>query len=325
MDKGPLDFLTAEVRYKSSKVLLVEDSRNDLRLMMGYLADQPYEILVANTGEKALSIALKEKIDIMILDVVLPGMDGYEVCRRIKNYESTRDIQVVMVTGLADLESKIMGVEQGADEFLIKPINGKEIRSRVKSLLRKKAYLDQIRCHYELAVNSAITDGLTGLYNQAYFAKFLDLEIKRADRQRYHTSLIMLDLDDFKNYNDRLGHLTGDMLIREVAQVIQSNAREIDLVARYGGEEFSIVLPYTNKEEAIKTAQRILNVIHSHHFTSPEVHAVKPVSASAGIAVFPVEADSPQALIKKADEMLYQAKKDGKNCVRFLTGEVEFP
>jgi two-component system, cell cycle response regulator len=312
---------SADTPLIPSRVLLVEDNRSDLRLIMGHLRDQPYEIFVAETGEKALSMALKEKIDVIILDVVLPGKDGYEVCRRIKSHESTRDIQVVMLTCLTDLESKIMGVEQGADDFLIKPVNGKEIRSRIKALLRKKAYLDQIRHHYEKALNSAITDGLTGLYNQAYFSKFLDLETKRALRQKYHTALMMLDLDDFKIYNDKLGHLVGDMLIREVAQVIRSNAREIDLVARYGGEEFAVILPYTTREEATGVGTRILEVIHSHHFTNQDVHNVKPVSASAGIAIFPTDADSPQMLIKNADEMLYEAKRCGKNCIRVFTPE----
>jgi two-component system cell cycle response regulator len=216
---------------------------------------------------------------------------------------------------LTDLESKIKGVEHGADDFLIKPINGREIRARVRALLKKKAYIAKLHAHYETAFNSAITAGLTGLYNHAYFMRFLELELKRSIRQGYPTALIMLDIDDFKKYNDALGHLAGDFILRELAQVIKKNIREIDLTARYGGEEFAAVLPYANREDALIVSERIREVVSSHIFFHETSSPVKNITASLGVALGPKDASTAEELIKKADFMLYQAKKEGKNRV----------
>jgi len=150
---------------------------------------------------------------------------------------------VLLITCLDDLEGKIKGMELGADDYLVKPIDGRELGARIKALLAKKSYLDQLHAHYEHAVSSAISDGLTGLYNQTYLKQFLALELKRSSRQRYPTSLLMLDLDNFKQLNDRFGHPTGDAVLRQIAGLIRTSIREVDLAARYGGEEFAVVLP----------------------------------------------------------------------------------
>lgn len=297
------------------RVLTVEDNRTDLQLIQNYLQGQPYEMLIADSGEAAIEMASQEKIDVMLLDVVLPGMDGFEVCRRLKEEDRTRNIQIVLITGLSDLESKIMGVEQGADDFLVKPINQREIQARILALLRKKSYLDQICSHYEIALSSAIMDDLTGLYNRAYFINSLELEIKRARRQKYTIALTMMDIDDFKLYNDKLGHLEGDMLLREIAQVLRLSVREVDMAVRYGGEEFAVIMPYTDRDDALTAAERVLDMIRKHPYSNNMLPQVKPVSMSAGIAVFPDDAESVNELICRADEMLYRAKRSGKDRV----------
>ena len=301
-------------------VLIVEDNTMDMKVIQNHLRGQPYRLITAESGEAAIETAAREKIDVMLLDVVLPGMDGFEVCRRLKAEEKTRNIQIVIITGLSDLESKIMGVEQGADDFLVKPINQREIQARILALLRKKSYLDQIFAHYEMALSSAIMDDLTGLYNRAYFINSLELEIKRSQRQKYPIALAMLDIDDFKLYNDRIGHLDGDMLLREISQVIRLSVREVDMAVRYGGEEFAIIMPYTDREDAVKVAERVLDMVRSHPYSNNRIAKVKPVSMSAGIAVFPEDAQSVNALICSADEMLYKAKRGGKDqvCCRFF-------
>jgi two-component system cell cycle response regulator len=297
------------------RVLAVEDNPLDLKLIRSYLDRQAYELITADSGEAALDMAAREKIDVMLLDVVLPGMDGFEVCRRLKADARTRNIQDVMITGLSDLESKIMGVEQGADDFLVKPINKREIQARILALLRKKSYLDQICSHYEMAISSAIMDDLTGLYNRAYFINSLELEIKRSRRQKYTIALTMMDIDDFKLYNDRIGHLDGDMLLRELSQVIRLSVREVDMAVRYGGEEFAIIMPYTDRAEAVTATERVLDMIRTHPYSNARVAKVKPVTMSAGVAVFPEDAESVNGLICRADEMLYKAKRGGKDQV----------
>ncbi len=297
----------------SQRVLLVENDEKDIKLARNFLDGENYELIVVKTGEEAFSIALNEKIDLVLLDILLPGMDGFELCQRLKDIDETKDIQIAIISCLSDLESKLKGIEEGVDDFLVKPVNRDEIRARVKALLRKKAYLDKLHTYYEMALNSAINDGLTGLFNHAYFKRFLDLEVKKSLRQGYPVSLLMMDLDDFKKYNDTLGHLTGDIILREVAEVVKEGIREIDLAARYGGEEFAVVLPYADREGALAVANRIRKGIYNHTYEHEASSEIKKVTVSVGIAYCPQDAHSGNDLIYKADSMLIQAKQEGKD------------
>ena len=305
----------AGVASRRQHVLLVEDCASDLRLLSGQIKDQSYAVSVAHDGEEALQRILAGGIDLVLLDIFLPGMDGFEVCQRLKESAMTRDIQVVLITCLKDLEGKIKGMELGADDYLVKPVEGRELAARIKALLAKKSYLDKLHAHYEQALSSAISDGLTGLYNQTYFKKFLDLELKRSLRQHYPTSLLMLDLDDFKGLNDRFGHPAGDRVLRETAGLIRAAIREVDLAARYGGEEFAVVLPYSDAQGARVVSERILGAIRSLCLEDDQGARLDPVTASIGIAVCPDDAGDAETLIQQADAMLYEAKNKGKNRV----------
>lgn len=296
-------------------ILIVEDDVKDAKLILNYLHGEAYIIKQVKDGEEAISRARQEKIDLILLDILLPGMDGFETCRRLKAMDQTKDIQIVALTSLNDMESKVKGIELGADDYLVKPINMHELRVRIKALVKKKAYLDRLHANYEMAVHSAITDKLTGLYNHAYFEHFLGLEVKRSLRQNMPVSLMMIDIDDFKQYNDTLGHLAGDQILSELGLLIKTNIREIDLAARYGGEEFSVVLPGVDLKGAVTTAERIRLVIHENSF-SPELSSdSKTLSVSIGIAACPSDAEAVKELINKADMALYKAKREGKNRV----------
>ncbi len=294
-------------------VLLVEDNDKDLRLLSGQIEDRGYDVSVAHDGEAALQKILAGGVDLVLLDIFLPGMDGFEVCQRLKESAETRDIQVALITCLKDLEGKIKGMELGADDYLVKPVDGRELSVRVKALLAKKSYLDQLHAHYEQALSSAISDGLTGLYNQTYFKKYLKLELKRSLRQNYPTSLLMLDLDDFKGLNDRFGHPAGDMVLQETARLIREAIREVDLAARYGGEEFAVVLPYSDTRGARVVAERILKALRALDLEDATGARLGNISASIGIAACPEDAREARTLIQQADAMLYHAKQNGKN------------
>jgi two-component system cell cycle response regulator len=294
----------------------VEDNAIDAKLIQRFLEGEPYQIKLAKDGEASLRLAQQDRIDLILLDILLPRKNGYEVCKILKGKERTKNIQIIAITSMNDLDSKVKGIESGADDYLGKPVNKHELKSRVKSLLKKKAYLDKLCAKYEMAVQSAITDKLTGLYSRGYFDHFLDLEIKRSYRQKTPVALLMIDIDNFKQINDNFGHLAGDKILKQLGDLIKFNIREIDLAARYGGEEFAVVMSNTDTHRAEKAAERIRQSIQEHGFVDSDF----TVTVSIGIALFPLDAKSMDELIEKADTSLYKAKRDGKNrvCAAFL-------
>jgi two-component system, cell cycle response regulator len=310
----------AEEARPPVKILLVEDDEKDARMIQEYFVGESYQIEIVNTGEMALDRIQNEVFDLVLLDVLLPGVDGFEVCQRIKSLHQTQGLQVVLITCLPDLENKIKGVEQGADDYLIKPINGRELKARVKVLVKKKQYIDQLRNNFERALNSAIYDGLTGLHNQTYFKKFLEMEIKRADRQRYPLGLMIVDIDDFKRINDRFGHLAGDLIIKDLAQLIKKNIREVDLSARYGGDEFVVVLPYTDQTETVQIIERIQKAVARYREREDTLLQKELLTLSFGVAFFPFQGKTMEELIRNADQALYRSKQEGKDRYTFFEG-----
>ncbi|MDJ0720898.1 MAG: response regulator [Desulfobacterales bacterium] len=313
----------AEEDGRVHNILIVEDDAKDLKLLQNHLVAPYYAIDVVRNGSDAIEIISRKRFDLVLLDILLPGMDGFEICRRIKQTDEAKDTQVVLITCLSDIENKIRGVELGADDYLIKPIDPRELQARVTVLLKKKTYLDSLHAHYEKALNSALLDGLTGLYNHAYFKRFLDLEVKRSQRQGHCTSLLMIDLDNFKQINDCEGHMAGDAILREVAQLIKASVREIDVAARYGGEEFAVVLPYGDAQAVRTVGERIRGLIEDHIFMPPGVDREQRITVSVGGATYPVDAGSADMLIETADRMLYKAKHRGKNRVILFAPEAE--
>ena len=321
--EGPVLEVPAAGPALPAKILLVEDDGQDASMMQNMLAGESYHLETVKTGEEALERVQQERFDLVLLDVLLPGQDGFEVCRQLKGLHQTQDMQIVLITCLPDLENKVRGVELGADDYLIKPVNIRELKARMKVLIKKKRCLDQLRSNYEQALNSASYDGLTGLHNQTYFKQFLELEIKRAERQRYPIGLMIIDLDDFKKVNDQLGHFSGDLILKELAQLVKNTIREIDLAARYGGDEFVVVLPYTDSSEAVQIVERIQQTLVRWVGLEENPLGREPITLSIGVAFYPHHGATLEALIRKADSALYRAKKEGKNRCCFLKLEEE--
>ncbi len=303
------------------QILVVEDNKVDAQIVENALEGESYQLEIVDNGHDALSLINQKKFDLILLDIILPDMNGFEICRRLK--KENKDIQVVIVTCLDDLESKIRGVELGAEDFLVKPLIGRELKARVRVLLEKKEHLDSLHSHYKRALDNAMLDWLTGLYNHGYFQQFLKYELKRSLEQRFPVSLIMIDVDDFKRYNDTLGHSAGDAILREMGQVIRNIIREVDFAARYGGEEFAVVLPYAGRAEAKIVADRIHHALSSRNYFSDESLRLGNPTVSIGVAVFQEEAITKEDFLKKADQRLYKAKQNGKNQV--CIGDSKFP
>ena len=294
-------------------VMLVEDDAQYIKLYKSLVSSEPYKLIVATSGEEAIRIGKQSNIDLLLLDIMLPGISGYDVCEYFRNNLATNNLQIVAISSLSDLESRVKGMEKGVDDYLVKPFNSKEIKTRISALLRKKLYFDQLNAHHKEVLNLAIIDGLTGLYNQTYFKNYLQLEIERSIERGYLVALIMLDLDDFKKCNDILGHPAGDAVLRQFGEIIKSTVRDIDLPARYGGEEFAVVMPYASKSTALEIAEKIRVTLQNLPIVADEENRIGNITTSIGIALCPLQSSTLNGLIEKADYMLYHAKKAGKN------------
>jgi two-component system cell cycle response regulator len=308
-----------EVDLKAT-ILVAETNEKDINFLKKNLSPYCKRFLVTGSGREAVKIAESEQIDIVLLDIPLSDMDGHEVCKRLKKMDRTRNIQVITITSLADLENRIKSIELGTDDYLIKPVNELEFKARIRSFIKKKTYLDILVSKYESAFKSSITDQLTALYNHAFFKHYLGLELSRSLRQKHFLTLVMLDIDDFKKFNDYYGHQKGDQILREVADAIRTSVRDIDVCARYGGEEFAVVLPYADRRIGGMVAERILKSISTIHGKSDGATGMGGITVSIGLAVCPQDARDVQDLIHKADMAMYQAKKNGKNRVSYSNG-----
>jgi len=307
---------------KEAKILVVDDIAINLELQKAYLTAAGYEVIEAKSGQEALQKVRDEKPDLILLDVMMPKMSGYEVCKILKNDPETQFIPIVMVTALTSVEDKIRGIEAGADDFISRPFNKTELMARVKSLLRIKFLQDQLHQRMqelsearERLQQLAITDGLTGLFNYRYFREQLEHEINRAERHNLNVSLVMMDIDFFKYYNDRNGHLAGDEVLKHIANILCSNVRKIDIAARYGGEEFALILPETDKNSAVIVAEKIRKLIEDDPIPHEERQPNGKLTISMGVSNFPDDSRTAKGLIEIADRRLYNAKQAGRNVV----------
>jgi len=307
---------------KEAKILVVDDIAINLELQKAYLTAAGYEVIEAKSGQEALQKVRDEKPDLILLDVMMPKMSGYEVCKILKNDPETQFIPIIMVTALTSVEDKIRGIEAGADDFISRPFNKTELMARVKSLLRIKFLQDQLHQRMqelsearERLQQLAITDGLTGLFNYRYFREQLEHEINRAERHNLDVSLVMMDIDFFKYYNDRNGHLAGDEVLKHIANILCSNVRKIDIAARYGGEEFALILPETDKNSAVIVAEKIRKLIEDDPIPHEERQPNGKLTISMGVSNFPDDSRTAKGLIEIADRRLYNAKQAGRNVV----------
>lgn len=303
------------------RILVVDDLPDNVEILRARLTSRGYEVLTASNGEEALRVVHGDTPHLILCDVMMPGIDGFEVSRRIKADDALPFIPIILVTALGGTEDIVQGLNVGADDYIAKPYNFQELEARVRAMLRIKHLQDELdQKNRELEVANkrlrklSITDGLTGLFNHRHVHELLREEFERSHRTGEPIAVAMLDLDRFKRINDTYGHPTGDVILYETARIIGETAREIDMPGRYGGEEFIAILPNTVEEEAQQFAERVRQAVEGHVYRD-EANEIR-MTLSCGVASFPTEGvDSPESLLKRADEALYVAKESGRNRV----------
>lgn len=306
------------------KILVVDDHEDNVELVCQTLEDYSYGTLRANDGHSAIDIAIAERPDLVVLDVMMPGLDGIGTCRLLMADERTRDIPVIFVSAKGEVADLREGLEAGAHDYIRKPFLSDELIARVQAALRFKRKHDELKAarreleakNRELA-RMAIIDGLTQLYNHTHLLKRLESEFIRTSRYGKELSFLMIDIDFFKRVNDRYGHRTGDQMLRELADLLRASVRQVDVVGRYGGEEFAAVLPETDHESAKALAERLRVAVEAHPFELGEEGEPLLVTISIGVATFPGKrVRRLEDLVEEADRRLYEAKAAGRNLVR---------
>ncbi|MEF2144853.1 MAG: diguanylate cyclase [Desulfovibrionaceae bacterium] len=293
------------------KILIVDDNKQNIDLLMDLFRDD-YKIAAAINADRALKLALSSSPpDIILLDILMPDMDGYELCTRLKGHDETKNIPVMFVTAVSEIMDETRGFALGAVDYITKPFHPPMVKARVQvhlELKRKQDLLEQY----------AFIDSLTEIPNRRRFDEVVEKEWNRALRSNQSLSVILLDIDHFKDFNDTYGHGKGDECLRKVAKTISNSLRRAgDFVARYGGEEFAAVLPYTDTLEAQGMAREILaavDALHIEHGSSP---VSKNLTVSIGVATTRPESDSELAgLIAAADKAMYRAKHAGRHAIQ---------
>lgn len=292
--------------HRRPRLLVVDDQPTNIELLYRLFADE-YQVFMATNGPQALAKVEAEPPDLILLDWVMPGMNGLAVCEALKSNPDTRDIPVLFVTASHAPEEETRALEVGGVDFITKPINPAAVKARVRTHLTLKLQTDLLK-------RMAFLDGLTGIFNRRYFDDRLSTEMARAARDGRQLGLVLIDVDHFKLFNDHYGHQAGDDCLRAVARALkQTLLRPADAVARYGGEEFVCVLPDTDLAGAMQVAQRLIDAVSALGMPHAASLVAPHVTASAGVAVTqPGMRCTPQALLALSDTQLYQAKRQGR-------------
>lgn len=322
-------------------ILIVDDNPSTLEVLFDFLMNAGFRVLIAQDGESAILKVAEASPDVILLDIIMPGIDGFETCRRLKANPATREIPVIFMTALAQTSVVVKGFELGAVDYITKPTQQEIVLARVtthltiqklqRSLQQQNWQLQQEilqRHQAEAALQNAneelqrlaTLDGLTQVANRRRFDEYLTKAWQILVREHLPLSLLMCDVDFFKRYNDSKGHQAGDECLQQVAQAMKHSVkRPADLVARYGGEEFVVVLPNTHAEGALIVAQKIQKSIAALAVIHPESTISQYITLSIGVScTIPCQQFCPEALIMAADRALYQAKQLGRNRAVFL-------
>jgi len=294
------------------RVLIVDDEEIMREFLKEVLRDDGYAIDVAVSGREAVERMAAAQYDIVITDIVMPELNGLGVVAAAKKLPY--DVDVIVMTGYASMDTAVESMKLGARDYITKPFNIDQIRIIVSNAVAERE-LKRRAAEGDFYKELSRKDGLTDLYNHRFFHQLLETEVARAARYSRVVSLLMIDIDDFKIYNDAHGHPSGDMALKRVAYLLRHSSRNCDYVARYGGEEFAVIVPEVGADSAQRMAARIRELIEISDFDGEDVMPGGRLTISVGVATFPTQAGSKDELLAHADRALYRAKTAGKNRV----------
>lgn len=301
----------------NTRILIVDDEKINLQVLRNHLSNQQYQIDVASNGIDALEKIDNTEYDLILLDIMMPRMSGYEVCKILREKHSIYDLPIVLLTAKSQVQDLITGFEVGANDYLVKPFEKNELIARVKTLVSLKNAVKTAIENAKLfgeAKRLAEIDPLTGLNNRRRLFELAKDELDTVMRNRLELSLLMIDIDYFKNVNDTYGHDAGDIVLKQIADTIHKNLRSTDIIGRYGGEEFAVILPSTSHTSARITAEKIRKAVEVQGY-QVDKHTKLKCTISIGVASYGDELKEIEQLVRKADELLYKAKENGRNRV----------
>jgi len=312
---------STEIQPGSYSILVADDDRFTRLMLQAALEEEGYQVVEACDGKECLKVYKRTQPDLVLMDAMMPEMDGFECCQQLLALPGSQHIPILMITGLDDRESVDRAFTVGATDYVTKPIHWPVLRQRVRLIIEKaQLYRDLEKANQELQYLASM-DGLTRVSNRRSFDEYLETEWQRMAREQLPMSAILCDVDCFKTYNDTYGHQAGDRCLQQVAAAIRSSTkRPADLVARYGGEEFAVVLPNTTTDGAVSVVEDIQTELAQLQIPHAKSCANEYVTLSLGIAsIIPHHKASTKLLISEADKALYKAKEEGRNTYRTVT------
>lgn len=314
---GVVDNIELNAQIKQCRIFIIDDNEDQVERIRVAIEPGGHLVEHESDGDKALERARSEEVDLFIVNLSLEESDPLRLCSSIRSMEETRLTPILAVVRQGDTRKLVRALEIGVNDYLTRPVDRNELTARVTTQLRRKSYVDQLRSSFQASLEMAVTDQLTGLYNRRYLASHMSAMFDRAHWSGRPLSVMILDIDHFKQVNDNHGHDVGDRVIQQFAGRISNAVRGIDLACRYGGEEFLIAMPDTEMSFATVVAERLRQEIASDKFISDETGKELEITVSIGLASTEngPDEDSPQKLIKRADDALYIAKTGGRNRV----------
>ncbi len=307
--------LTPVAAATGASILVVDDSPHASRMVATALQEDGHTVTICATGKDALARVESDSFDVVIVSLLLRDEDGLRLCSALRAGGKSRHMPILAIVDEDDAERIAKALEIGANDCVLTPVDKAELLARTRTQVRMRRYQENLRTSYETSLSMALTDELTGIYNRHYLMAHLSTLVAQTGSSGKPLALMMVDVDLFKEINDSHGHDVGDAVLREIATRLMSNLRSFDTVARFGGDEFVVVMPSCTKDEAIAAGERLRAKVSDQPITLDQPPHALNISISIGIAQWQGDGDSDAALLKRADDALYEAKRSGRNKV----------